>query len=61
MVRIYIISLPILVAGMVVYRTNRFYFPTGGIEFPIFLGNHSGRPSAVGPRPLDLLVQSKRN
>ena len=36
MVRIYIISLPILVAGMVVYRTNRFYFPTGGIEFPIF-------------------------
>lgn len=31
-----IISLPILVAGMVVYRTNGFYFSTGGIEFPIF-------------------------
>jgi hypothetical protein len=31
-----IVSLPILVAGVIIYRTNGFYFPSGGIEFPIF-------------------------
>jgi putative oxidoreductase len=31
-----IVSLPILVAGMIVYQANGFYFVTGGIEFPIF-------------------------
>ena len=31
-----IISLPILVAGIIVYQPNCFYFPSGGIEFPIF-------------------------
>jgi len=30
-----VISLPILVASMIIFRANGFYFPTGGIEFPI--------------------------
>jgi putative oxidoreductase len=31
-----IVSLPIIAAGIIIYRFNGFYFPTGGIEFPIF-------------------------
>ena len=31
-----ILSLPILIAGVIVYRANGFYFVAGGIEFPIF-------------------------
>lgn len=30
-----IISLPILVASMIIFSGNGFYFPTGGIELPI--------------------------
>jgi hypothetical protein len=30
------VSLPILIAGMFIYRANGFYFVARGIEFPIF-------------------------
>ena len=30
-----IVSLPILVASMIIFSGNGFYFPTGGIELPI--------------------------
>jgi hypothetical protein len=30
------VSLPILVAGVIIYRTNGFYFPPEGTVFPIF-------------------------
>ena len=30
-----IVSLPILIAGVVIYRGNGFYFPAGGVELPI--------------------------
>jgi putative oxidoreductase len=47
-----ILSLPILIAGTIVYRANGFYFVTGGIEFPVFWAIVQIIQALLGPGPL---------
>ena len=50
-----ILSLPILIAGMIVYRANGFYFVTGGIEFPIFWAIVQVIQALLGPGRLRIM------
>jgi uncharacterized membrane protein YphA (DoxX/SURF4 family) len=45
-------SLPILIAGMLVYRKGGLYFPNGGIESPILWALVQIALVLVGPGPL---------
>jgi putative oxidoreductase len=47
-------SLPILIAGMIVYRKGGFYFPNGGIELPILWALVQISLVLIGPGPLSL-------
>jgi hypothetical protein len=47
-----IVSLPILIAGVIIYRTNGFYFPAGGIELPIFWAIVQVIQAMLGPRAI---------
>jgi putative oxidoreductase len=42
-------SLPILIASMIIYGHNGFYFPTGGIELPIMWAFMQIVMALVGP------------
>jgi putative oxidoreductase len=45
-------SLPILIASMIIYGKNGFYFPSGGIELPIFWALVQAAMIFVGPGAL---------
>jgi putative oxidoreductase len=47
-------SLPILIAGMIVYRKGGFYFPNGGIELPILWALVQISLVLIGPGPLSV-------
>jgi putative oxidoreductase len=42
-------SLPILIASMIIYGKNGFYFPSGGIELPIFWALVQATLALIGP------------
>jgi putative oxidoreductase len=42
-------SLPILIASMIIYSKNGFYFPSGGIELPILWALVQASLVLVGP------------
>jgi uncharacterized membrane protein YphA (DoxX/SURF4 family) len=44
-----IVSLPILFASMLIYGGNGFYFPSGGIELPIFWAFAQVVQALLGP------------
>jgi len=45
-------SLPILIASMIIYGKNGFYFPSGGIELPIFWASVQASLVFIGPGAL---------
>jgi putative oxidoreductase len=47
-------SLPILFASMIIYGKNGFYFPSGGIELPIFWALVQTWLVLVGPGALSM-------
>jgi putative oxidoreductase len=47
-------SLPILIASMIIYGKNGFYFPSGGIELPIFWALVQASLVLIGPGVLSL-------
>lgn len=47
-------SLPILFASMFIYGKNGFYFPSGGIELPIFWALVQAWLILIGPGALSL-------
>ena len=55
-----IASLPILVASIVIYGHNGFYFPTGGIELPLLWGLVQIAACLIGPGSLSVQVALTR-
>jgi len=47
-------SLPILIAAMIIYGKNGFYFPSGGIELPIFWALVQASLVFIGPGSLSV-------
>ena len=54
-------SLPILVASMIIYGKNGFYFPTGGIELPILWALVQASLVFIGPGALSVRHQCRRS
>jgi putative oxidoreductase len=52
-------SLPILFASMIIYDKNGFYFPSGGIELPIFWALVQAWMVLIGPGALSLALPIK--
>lgn len=52
-------SLPILIASMIIYGKNGFYFPTGGIELPIFWALVQASLVLIGPGAFSVPVRIK--
>lgn len=44
-----IVSLPILISAMIIFSGNGFYFPTGGIELPMFWALVQLAQALLGP------------
>lgn len=51
-----VMSLPVLVASMWIYRKNGFYFSSGGIELPIFWALAQIAQALLGPGTLAMQV-----
>jgi putative oxidoreductase len=54
-------SLPILIASMIIYGKSGFYFPSGGIELPIFWALVQATLVLIGPGALSMRVSIKTN
>jgi len=52
-------SLPILIASMIIYGKNGFYFPSGGIELPIFWALVQATLVLIGPGALSIRAPVK--
>jgi putative oxidoreductase len=52
-------SLPILCASMIIYGKNGFYFPSGGIELPIFWAFVQAWCVLIGPGALAVTFPGK--